>query len=187
MQRSINVVGVNTTMNAQGRFPLVSLHPSTLDDSWGLKWVAPLQSEEHSSHRYIFDLLIGVMQSNLKLIRTWAGLLLSAAAWLQVVVLSGYRKHKLVGPMSEAITRACARSTDDPEPSRRWVGYIIRFLPTKKSEVCSRLYHRLRRNGFWAGNRVTSWHTPHGGAEHSEFCGTWHCDCEGLLELAGTA
>ena len=148
MQRSINVVGVNVTLNAQGRSPLVSLNPSTLDDSWGLKWVAPLQSEEHSSHRYIFDLFIRVMPSNLKLIRTWAGLLLSAAAWLQVAVLSGYRKHQLVGPMSEAITRACARSTDDPEPSKIWVGYIFRCLLTKKSEVCCPLYHWPRCNGF---------------------------------------
>ena len=183
MQNSINVVGVNITLNGMGKSPLVSLHPSTLDDSWSLKWVAPLQSEDHCGHRYIFDLFIGVMQGNLTLIQSWAGLLLSAAAWLQVAILSGFQKSKLIGPLCEAVTRACAHSTDDAEPSSRWVGYIIRFLPTKKGEVCSRLYHWLRGNGFWAGYKVTSWHTPHKEMGHSEFCGTWHNDSEGLLAM----
>ena len=83
--------------------------------------------------------------------------------------------------MCEAITRACARSTDDADPSRRWVGYIIKFLPAKRDEVCNWLYHWLKRNGFWAGDKVRSVHTPHKEVGHSKFCGTWHNDCEGLL------
>ena len=79
MQNSINMLGVNITLNGTGKSPLVSLHPSTLDGFWSLNWVAPLQSEDHCGHRYIFDLFIGVMQSKLTLIRSWAGLLLSAA------------------------------------------------------------------------------------------------------------
>ena len=180
LQRSINVVGVSITLITPGKSPLVSLHPSTLDASWNLKWVAPLQSPEHCSHRYIFDLFVRVLQSNLNLVRTWAGLLLLVAAWLQVAVLSGFQKSKLVGPMCEAITRACARTSDDAEPSKKWVGFIVRHLPSDREAVSNRLYFWLRRHGFWAGGEYASWHAPHRKLEHSMVCGTWYNDSEGL-------
>ena len=184
MSNCITAVGVGFSLpQAQGT-PLVHLHPSTLNDRWELKWSPPLQTPGGSTPDYLHTLFIGVMQSNLNLVRSWAGLLLSAVAWMQVAVLSGFAAKDIIRPMSEAINRACARTAHNHEPSKRWVGFIARKLPVPKHQAMLILHQWLVKHAFWDGLAYTSWHVPHGrDTPHSESCGSWCFDSPNLVDF----
>ena len=123
-----------------------------------------------------------VCVSEAYLVRSWAGLLLSAVARMQVAVPSGFAAKDLIGPMSEAVNRPCARTAHTHEPSKRRVGFIVRKLPIPKHQAMLTLHRWLLKCAFWDGPAYTSWHILHGrDTPHSENCGSWCFDSPNLV------
>ena len=60
----IVVVGVSFSLSQAQGMPLVHLHPSTLNETWDLKWNPSLESPNRCTPDYLHTLSIGVMQSN---------------------------------------------------------------------------------------------------------------------------
>ena len=139
----------------------------------------PVANHSGCTPDYLHTLFIGVMQSNLDLVFSWAGLLLSAVAGMQVAVFSGFTATGLIRPMSEAVNRAHSH-----EPSKRWVGFIAHKLSVPRHQAMLTLHQSLVKHAFWDGLACTSWHVPHGrDTPHLESCGSWCFDSPNLVDF----
>ena len=105
MGREIIAIGVRVILPDTGGSPMVHLQPATLASDRRLKWEPPLHAPALSASGYLQQLFLGVMQANLNVVRSCEGMLLSAAAWMQVAVLSGYTAQQVAGAMVMAVGR----------------------------------------------------------------------------------
>ena len=120
-------------------------------------------------------LFTGVMLSNRNLVRTWAGLLLSASVWMQVAAMGGFKASVIIKHMQAAVRLACARTSHNHVPSEQWVhtSFIAHKLLLHRNEVLVLLHGWLRTNAYWAGGGYTSWHVPHANNPHSPHQYVW--------------
>ena len=122
------------------------------------------------------------MLSNGNLVRSWAGLLLSATVWMQVAAMGGFRAPVAIKHMQAAVRRACASTSHNHVPSERWVRFIAHKLPLHRNKVLVLLHGWLKANAYWGGGGYTSWHVPHpSNTAHTSLCGSWCHDADGLL------
>ena len=91
----------------------VYTHPSALDPVWNLKLGPPLLSSHPSYPSYLPCLLIGVLSNSRRWCQTWAGELLSVAAWMQVAVLSGYPLRAVFRAAHSAVVRGLSTGPQD--------------------------------------------------------------------------
>ena len=91
----------------------------------------------HSPHlcaeRYLGVVFTGVVLSNGNLVRTWAGLLLSATVRMQVATLGGFKASFIIRHMQAAVRQARARPSHNHVPSERWVRFTSSHCRKPKS------------------------------------------------------
>ena len=103
---SINVGPAAVTFHAQ---------PHGLDSSWSLKYCTPLQSPYFVSHRHLRNIIIGSIVNVLPFQSSWAGLLLSFAAWSHLSLLSDYPKSCIARALFAVVLRVRSCTPwDDP-------------------------------------------------------------------------
>ena len=104
-------------------------HPSALDSVWGLKLGPPLLSCNLSYPSYLPCLLIGVLSNSRRWCQTWAGELLTVAAWMQVAVLSGYPLRAVLRATHSAVARGLSTGPQAFNSAVRFMYYIAPRLP----------------------------------------------------------
>ena len=79
---------------------------AALTSEWSLKLDAPLKTPHRANRDYLSAILTGVLNNTANWSTSWCGQILSAAAWLQVVLLSNYRRATAMRALHGAIHKA---------------------------------------------------------------------------------
>ena len=169
---------------AGGRGTCVA-HPSAFDEKWSLKLGPPLQSAWAVQDVALANLYTSLLVNALPFIRSWGGVLLSAAAWISLGLLSGHTAAVTLRAVHRALTRVVARTPHAVTPTRQCIAYIMPYLPASKSTVASLICRWLLRSAHWDGWRYASFHVHHNG-DHHDWCGDWSEDWLVLQSLAST-
>ena len=154
-------------------------HPSALDSSWFLKLGPPLLSPALAHPSYLPCLLTGVLSNSKRWCVTWAGELLSVAAWLQVAVLSGWPLMLIRRAAHSAIARGLSASQHDFSQTVHFMYHLLPHLPRRRCCILHLCLQWLRHRAIWVGDQYSSWALP----PHlrvSGISGAWNGDWHAL-------
>ena len=73
------------------------VQPAALRDDWSLRLGPSLMTPKHTYKGYLSGIFIGALANGIPWVRTWAGQIMSALAWLQAALLPGYGRGKYAG------------------------------------------------------------------------------------------
>ena len=104
---------------------------------------------------------------------------MSALAWLQTALLSGYGRGESMHAMHRALHRAFAGEPHFLRATVRAVYSISYLMPDRKCTVVGHVHRWLRKWAHWEGDRYTSW-SPDGCAELRAFEVVWNDDWRAL-------
>ena len=90
------------------------LQPIALDSASNLKLGPPLLSPPLVYPAYLAGIVTGALSNARYWCHTWAGEMLSLGAWLQIALLSGYKKKQVARAAHPTVTRALATSPNTP-------------------------------------------------------------------------
>ena len=127
MGDSVTAMGVSIHVCTQD--PLVLAHSSALGPQWPLKLGIPLQSFWVTTTQMVTSTFISAICNTLPFIGTWASLLMSMVAWMQVAVLSFYPPQIVKSAMICAIHQVLCKTAWDPPLTVRWLSFIAHRLP----------------------------------------------------------
>jgi hypothetical protein len=108
LSQSRRALGVHMTVG--GGHCCAVTHPSALTDTWELRYGAPLISPTRAPREYLPCILISSLTGTLPWQQTWAAQILSALAWAQLAMLSGYRRMTVMRALHKAVRRVYAAS-----------------------------------------------------------------------------
>ena len=148
-------------------------HPIALDSAWGLKLGPPLLSCSLSYPSYFPCLLIGVLSNSRCWCQTWAGELLTVAAWMQVAVLFGSPLRAVLRATHSAVVRSLTTGPQDFNSTMRFVYYISPRLPLPRCCAVSQCLLWLKKHAIWRGNDYSNCSLPRGlrpGAVSGAWC-----------------
>ena len=112
--------------------------------------------------------------------------ILSAAAWLQVALLCGYRREATMRSMhkKKGIHRAYVHSAHDTRATIKAV-YSLRYhMPAPPWAVARKVQSWLKNHAYWQGHQYASWHL-HKECVVQGVTGDW-CDDFMCLEVTPT-
>ena len=89
------------------------VEPSALTDQWNLCLAQPLPTPACAYPGYVGRIFIGALKNGVPFTDSWAGQILSAVAWLQVAMLSGYSWAEAMRAMHKGLHHAYATSLRD--------------------------------------------------------------------------
>ena len=84
---------------------LAFVEPAAVTGSWDLRLGPPLLSPRRAYHGYLGAIFTDVLKNGLPFTDSWAAQILSAAAWLQVAILSGYGRAVAMRAMHKGVYR----------------------------------------------------------------------------------
>ena len=102
---------------------------SALSPAWSLKLGPPLLTATLSRPSYLPCLLTGVFSNCRKWCATWAGELLTFAAWMQIAVLCGYDKMVVHRATHSAVVRGLSTRIHDYHQTIRYLYTMGPHLP----------------------------------------------------------
>ena len=111
--------------------------PAALTPEWLLKLDAPFKTPHRSSKHYLPGILTGVLKNTAGWSTSWCGQILSAAAWLQVVLLSGFKRTTAVIALHGAIHRAYCGSPHPEKATVTIMHHLSYHMPAKRCVVVS--------------------------------------------------
>ena len=138
----------------------VFVQPSALDQHWCLKLGPPLITPSHTHPAYLPGILLGVLSNAQQWCGSWAGELLSLAAWLQIASLSSFSVKQITRAAHSAVVQGLSTSPHECAKSVRFLYDIVHYLPTVKCCAIKFCLHWLKINGQWRGNQYSSWTIP---------------------------
>ena len=104
--------------------------------------------------------MTSVLKNGLTWTRTWLGEILSALAWLQVMLLSGYRTMVAMRAIHKGIHRAYEMSPHAMQATVKCVHSIVHHMPAKRCIVLGKVKAWLQKHAVWKGMAYTSWVLP---------------------------
>ena len=134
--------------------------PAALSASWELKLGPPLLSPGRAYRGYLGSIFTGVLKNGLPFTDSWAAQIFSAAAWLQVAMLSGYGKAEAMRAMHKGVCRAYATAPHDVQATVKAVYSVSYVLPAARHTVALHISHWLREQAYWEGGQYSSWYAP---------------------------
>ena len=158
LKQSRLALGVH--MTAGGGHSCTSAHPSTLTDTWDLRYGAPLISPSRAAREYLPCILISSLTGTLPWQVTWASQILSALSWAQLAMLSGYRRMTVMRALHKVVRRVHAASPWWPENTLHAVYNVGHDLPCPRNTATAKLLHWLVGNAVWSGHQYTEREIP---------------------------
>ena len=131
--------------------------PTALQLDWSLRLNAPLMTPTLASQGYLGNIMNSVLKTGLTWTRTWLGQILSALAWLQVMLLSGYRKTVAMRAIHKGIHRAYETSPHVVRATVKCAHSLVHHMPTKRCIVLAKVKTWLKKHAIWNGTAYTSW------------------------------
>ena len=108
------------------------IEPSGVTPEWTLKLGSPLLSP-HSNAGYVGAIFTAVLKNGLPFSATWGSQILSAAAWLNVAMLSGYGRGEAMRAMHKGVYRAYTTAPHDVQATVKAVYSLSYHLPTSRA------------------------------------------------------
>ena len=102
----------------------------------------------------------GVLKNGLPFADSWAAQIFSAAAWLQVAMLSGYGRAEAMRAMHKGVYRAYATAPHDVQATVKAVYSVSYILPAARHTVAQHICKWLRVHAYWEGGQYSSWYAP---------------------------
>ena len=158
-------------------------HPSAFTANWSLKLGPPLQSSWAVQDSALANLYTSVLVNCLPFVRSWGGLLLSCAAWINMGLLCGHSTTVTLRAAHRALTRVVARTPYAIGPSRRCIAFLMPSLPSTKQHIAGLVCTWLSRCAHWDNYRYASFHVSHPGGHH-DWCADWNTDWVVLQSIA---
>ena len=172
MGESLRILGVTIYV---GSSVVCFSTPSALNNTWHLKWGPSLHSPWAVSTGHLSNIFTGSLVNSLPFNFSWACLLLSISAWMQLAYLCDHKSATILRAMKGAVHRVCSRGPWCVDATISWAVRQARNLPTTPSRTVELLQAWLQREAFWHDNMYVSWHAPHKG-ECSAVCAPWDTD-----------
>ena len=179
MSDKLHILGV--TIHLQSSVVCFST-PSALNDRWELKWGPSLHSPWAVSMRHLSNIFTGSLVNSLPFNFSWACLLLSISAWMQLAHLCDHATPTVLRAMKGAIHRVCSRGPWCVDATISWAVLQARNLPTYPQCSAHLLQNWLQQEAFWCKGKYVSWHAPHSG-ECSATCAPWDSDFNVLADI----
>ena len=179
MSDKLRILGV--TIHLQSSVVCFST-PSALNDRWELKWGPSLHSPWAVSMRHLSNIFTGSLVNSLPFNFSWACLLLSISAWMQLAHLCDHATPTVLRAMKGAIHRVCSRGPWCVDATISWAVLQARNLPTSPKSSARLLQNWLEQEAFWWEGNYVSWHAPHSG-ECSATCAPWDSDFNVLADI----
>ena len=179
VRQSLRILGV--TMHAGSSVVCFST-PSALNDTWQLKWGPSLHSPWAVSAGHLSNIFTGSLVNSLPFNFSWACLLLSISAWMQLACLCDHTRATVLCAMKGAIHRVCSRGPWCVDATISWAVLQAHHLPTTPRCTAGLLQTWLKREAFWHDGMYVSWHAPHGG-DCSATCAPWDADFDVLAYI----
>ena len=112
--------------------------------------------------------MTSVLKNSLTWTRTWLGQILSALAWLQVMLLSwlqvmllsGYQKTVAMRAIHKGMHRAYETSPHAVRATVKCAHSLVHHMPTKHCIVLTKVKTWLKKHAIWNGIAYTSWMLP---------------------------
>ena len=106
------------------------VQPAPLRDDWSFRLGPSLMSPQHAYRGYLSGFFAGALVNGRPWVRTWSGQILSAIAWLQTAMLSGYGHSDGMRAMHRALHRAFAAEPHFLPDAVKAVYAVSHTLPT---------------------------------------------------------
>ena len=100
--------------------------------------------------------MTGVLRNGLTWTRTWLGQILSSLAWLQVMLLSGYKKAIAMHAIHKGIHRSYETSPHAVQGTVKCAHSVVHHMPTKRCIILAKVKAWLKKHAIWAGTAYTS-------------------------------
>ena len=110
--------------------------------------------------RLLGNIMTSLLKNGPPWSRTWLGRLMFALAWVQVMLMSGYKKPVAMRAIHKGIHRAYEASPHTVQATVKCVHSVVHHMPTKWCVVLSKLHMCLKKHAIWEGKRYTSWVLP---------------------------
>ena len=137
------------------------IEPAALKPDWSLRLKAPHMTPSLAYQGYLGNIMTSVLKNGLPWTRT-LGQILSALAWLQVMLLSGYRKTVAMCAIHKGIHWVYETSQHAVQATVKCVHSVVHHMPAKRCIILSKVQTWLNKHAFWDGNCYTSWVLPPG-------------------------
>ena len=179
MKDSLHLLGVTIHV---GSSVMCFSTPSALNDTWQLKWGPLLHSPWAVSMGHLSNIFTGSLVNSLPFNFSWACLLLSISAWMQLAYLCDHATATVIRAMKGAIHRVCNRGPWCVDATISWAVLQARHLPTTPHCSAGLLQTWLTWEAFWHAGMYVSWHAPHSG-ECSATCAPRDADFDILADI----
>ena len=136
------------------------VEPAALKPDWSLRMQAPLMTPCLAYQGYLGNIMTSVLKNGLPWTRPWLGQIMSALAWLQVMLLSGYKKSVAMRAIHKGIHRAYDTSPHAVQAMVKCVHSVVHHMPAKRCVVLTKVHTWLHKHAVWEDNRYTSWVLP---------------------------
>ena len=156
--------------------------PSALSDTRKLKWGLSLHSPWAVSMGHLSNIFTGSLLNSLPFNFSWACLLLSVSASMQLALLCDRATATILRAMKGAIHRVCSRGPWCVDATISWVVLQARYLPTLPGCSAGLLKTWVKQEAFWHDGQYVSWHAPHSG-ECSATPAPWDADFDILSDM----
>ena len=131
-----------------------------LKPDWSLRLQAPLMSPSFAYQGYLGNIMTSVLKNGVTRTRTWLGQILLALAWVQVMLLSGYRKPVAMRAIHKGIHWAYKTSRHAVQATVKCIHSIVHHMPAKRCIILDKVETWLEKHAVWEGNEYTSWVLP---------------------------
>ena len=165
------------------------IEPSSVTKQWELKLGAPLLSPHSTYSAYLRAIFTRVLKNGLPFTVTWASQILSAAAWLNVAMRSGYGRTEATRAIHKGVFWAYATALHNVQAAVKAMHHISYYLPSTRHHVAGILRTWLKKHAHWQGGRVQQL-VPCPRRRSTGYNGVWDQDfgCLSLLaECADTS
>ena len=136
------------------------VEPAALKPNWSLRMQPPLMTPCLAYQGYLGNIMTSVLKNGLPWTRTWLGQIMSALAWLQVMLLSGYKKLVAMRAIHKGIHRAYETSPHTVQAMVKCVHCVVHHMPAKRCVVLSKVHMWLHKHAVQEGKRYPSWVLP---------------------------
>ena len=139
-------------------------------------WPPPLITPSKAHPTYLPGIILGVQSNARTWCRTWAGEFLSLTVWLQVAILSGYTKKRLVRAAHSAVVRGLSTSPHDYKKTVQYLYKVIHHNPMLRCCAVTLCMEWLQKNAQWRGACYSSWMLPESLSPDGTtraWCGDW--------------
>ena len=109
---------------------------------------------------YLGNIMTSVVKNGLPWTRNTLGQIMSALAWLQVMLLSGYKKPVAMRAIHKGIHRVYETSPHAVQATVKCVHSVVHHIPAKRCVVLCKVHMWLHKHAAWEGKRYTSWVLP---------------------------